>query len=497
MAYAATVLADSPAAYFRLGESSGTAAVDQIGGASGTYRGGFTLGQAGLQQGDIDAAVRLNGTTGTIQVADRAAFDVADVFSIEAWIRLSALGAFQCIVDKGTNGYLFEVNTSNHVYLRKNGVADIVTATNALTTGVTYHVAATKSAATVKLYVNGADVTGTATNQTIANNSIALGIGAADAGTDDWLNGIVDEVAIYPTALSAARILAHYNAGLAATTHPVTLSTSQTQTARSSRGVARLMARAQAQSPGVGKAIGRGLAAAQGQAGIATRLAARALAASQSATPSSARGVGRTLRSTQTQAPTTSRSASRSLVASRSQAGSATRASARGLAATQAQAATGIGIRARIIVLSAVQTSTVRVGRGAARTLSAAHASAATVRKAATRTLSAAQAAVARAGKATGRTFHVTQPATASTTRALSRSLNTSTSSTPTVHGARGTISRTLLASVVQAPALTFQAFVVAHPRLAGLVRPFMRLGRSSPSSRTGNSNPSSRDGEV
>src|SRR4051812_1334419 len=55
--YSSAVLALSPIAYYRLGESSGTTAADSSGnGLNGTYNGGVTLGQPGGIFGDPDTA---------------------------------------------------------------------------------------------------------------------------------------------------------------------------------------------------------------------------------------------------------------------------------------------------------------------------------------------------------------------------------------------------------------------------------------------------------
>ncbi len=55
------------------------------------------------------------------------------------------------------------------------------------------------------------------------NNSLSVYIGAADS-VNERMAGSIDEVAVYGTALSAARVLAHYNASSGGgTTEPVTL----------------------------------------------------------------------------------------------------------------------------------------------------------------------------------------------------------------------------------------------------------------------------------
>src|SRR6185369_12380878 len=54
--YAAAVLADAPRAYWRLGETAGTIALDAAGADPGTYTGGVTLRQPGALPADVDTA---------------------------------------------------------------------------------------------------------------------------------------------------------------------------------------------------------------------------------------------------------------------------------------------------------------------------------------------------------------------------------------------------------------------------------------------------------
>lgn len=89
-----------------------------------------------------------------------------------------------------------------------------------MTAGNTYHCVCTKTGSTVKLYINGSDVTGSVSNQTFTDNAhpLLVGVfnfnGSAFAGT--YYDGIIDEVAIYNVALSAATVTAHYTAGTVA-----------------------------------------------------------------------------------------------------------------------------------------------------------------------------------------------------------------------------------------------------------------------------------------
>ena len=65
------------------------------------------------------------------------------------------------------------------------------------------------------LYINGVDVTGTVTDATIAATAVDLSL-ARDVDAAFYLDGAMDEVAIYPTALSLARVREHYRAGMEA-----------------------------------------------------------------------------------------------------------------------------------------------------------------------------------------------------------------------------------------------------------------------------------------
>ena len=131
-AYAATVKADSPSAYWRLDEASGNQAADQQGTSTGTYSAGVTRGQPGATS-DGDPAVDLNGTTGYVTVPDAAALRLADgPFTLEAWVNRPTLGATfpgdqEQVFDKNDGGY--QVNIQNNVmYFDQAGVGTIAKA---------------------------------------------------------------------------------------------------------------------------------------------------------------------------------------------------------------------------------------------------------------------------------------------------------------------------------------------------------------------------------
>lgn len=214
--YRTAVTADSPVAWWRLEETSGSSAADSSGANTGTYQNSPTLGAAGLIAEAGTYGATLNGTNQYVTFADAAAVDVGDTFSIELWLRRAhtTAGTYQ-LFDKGDQAMNLKLNSSGALVLAKVNVAEIVTSTSAITDTNTHHVVCTKTGATVKLYLDGVDVTGSVANQTVSSNALSGAFGASRTGAQPF-PGTLDEVALYNTALSAARVSAHYSAGTAA-----------------------------------------------------------------------------------------------------------------------------------------------------------------------------------------------------------------------------------------------------------------------------------------
>src|SRR5439155_15097845 len=83
--YASIVLADGPAAYWRLGESSGTTATDASGhGFNSTYSNGVSLGASGAIGGDSNTAARFDGVDDRVN-GSVVTTQVSNV-TLEAWV---------------------------------------------------------------------------------------------------------------------------------------------------------------------------------------------------------------------------------------------------------------------------------------------------------------------------------------------------------------------------------------------------------------------------
>jgi acid phosphatase type 7 len=200
--------------YWRLGESSGTLACDSKGVNNGSYVGGVTLAQPGALANDPDTAVRLNGSDGWVQVPTNASLNVGDHFTIEAWVKRGLAGgtANQVIASKQSGAWVLMFNPSDQLVLRKALVGDVATSATKVTDTTNWHyVAATKDGANVKLYIDGVDVTGTVANQTMTDNTQPLALGQSSSAA--YLNGTLDDVALYNAALDASQLGRHYQLG--------------------------------------------------------------------------------------------------------------------------------------------------------------------------------------------------------------------------------------------------------------------------------------------
>src|SRR5213593_1189235 len=116
--YPAVVGSDMPVGYWRLDETSGTAAADSSAGHANplTYLGGFTLAtQQGAINGDGDPGVALNGSTGAV-TATKATTTTVSNWTLEAWLNPSTLpqaGVVAFDGQLGSNGYGFAVGATN------------------------------------------------------------------------------------------------------------------------------------------------------------------------------------------------------------------------------------------------------------------------------------------------------------------------------------------------------------------------------------------------
>ncbi|GAA2726849.1 LamG-like jellyroll fold domain-containing protein [Cellulomonas aerilata] len=232
--YPAKVFDDGASLYWRLGEASGTAVQDWVGFTDATAGTGVTRGAPGAVAGD--GASAFNGTsTGFAAARTIAPEPGPNTFTVEAWVKTSSTAGGKIV---GYGNALTGGSTSydRHLYMDNAGKiyfgvnsngTKTVSSTQSYNNGAWHHVAASLGSGGLKLYVDGALV-GSRTDATAGQafrgywriGGDSLGPSWAGTKTSGYLNGSIDEVAVYPTALSATQIAGHEALGGPATASP-------------------------------------------------------------------------------------------------------------------------------------------------------------------------------------------------------------------------------------------------------------------------------------
>ena len=216
-AYSASVLADSPVAYWRLGEMTGTTAQDISGnGHDATYHGTVALGTLGLVAGtDTAAGIQTSGAglvvspqlTGETLTGVEMWFSTDDVTMIRDLFRVYESGTRKTRVYQSTSGKIgVWVGASKYSHLVSDAPVSV---------GVPHHIAIWYESATNTSYMM---IDGSVQQRTYAGNALA----AADpdilvAGYYQYGNptgnykGVVDEVAAYTNIVDASTFAARLN----------------------------------------------------------------------------------------------------------------------------------------------------------------------------------------------------------------------------------------------------------------------------------------------
>ena len=216
--YKSLIYRDKPSYYWSLDEVSGTIAVDQIGNANGTISGGVTLNQSGA----VGKGMLFDG------VDDRIVIPLASLLSkpfgtgpitLECWIKTNTPQVFKRPCDfkfNGTNdpGIGFLSGGTGQMYVEvKNGTTGItVGAIVPFADNNWHHLVGVVTRGTpdvTRFYFDGVFIIDGGSISGSLTPISDCGIGAAYAGQEPWA-GLIDEVAIYPYALSPQQISSHY-----------------------------------------------------------------------------------------------------------------------------------------------------------------------------------------------------------------------------------------------------------------------------------------------
>ncbi|HBO44067.1 MAG TPA: hypothetical protein DD670_09065 [Planctomycetaceae bacterium] len=227
-------------AYWSFDEGAGTTVADTIGGDNATLIGGtWTTGLLG-------GALSFNGTTDGVLVGAPTSLDLGtNACTISAWVKLGVLpsgagSAFTGIFDSLLDGYVMYVDKSaNEIRMKVNSADSSNVYVGATRPGAAdtsqfditdwHHVVGTFDGAFGRLYYDGQlmDTVGVSkAGGTQVQSGQVAGIGyqpeAPNASgvlqpNQGYLNGALDEMAIWNRAINADEILYLYNAGVGRT----------------------------------------------------------------------------------------------------------------------------------------------------------------------------------------------------------------------------------------------------------------------------------------
>ncbi|MCX6117436.1 MAG: LamG domain-containing protein, partial [Proteobacteria bacterium] len=229
--YRDVVMSLNPVGYWRLGETSGTTAIDLgSGGNNGTYTNGPTLVQAGGLTSDEDKAVSFDGSSQYVSTGYTTALGTSN-FTYSLWFKTSTAGTIGGLIGKrvgASGGYRqFSLSMAGDSAANTSGTKlvfndyDVTNSSLGITTssyadGNWHHAVLVRNATNTSLYVDGvlqASIASTIPNLTRTDPIFLGNSGDAGAASSSYFPGLLDEVAIFSSALSPAQIALLYYAG--------------------------------------------------------------------------------------------------------------------------------------------------------------------------------------------------------------------------------------------------------------------------------------------
>ena len=187
-------------------EGSGTTVTD----ASGNGNNGTISNATRVTTGKYGGALQFNGTSALVTIPDSSSLHLTSALTLEAWVNPSTVNAnWRDVIYKAADDFYLEGTSSNGSrpdggLIAGGSYADAY-GTSALTANTWAHLAETYDGSTLRLYVNGTQVASTAHTGAIATSTNPLQIGG-DSLYGQFFAGMIDEVRVYNTALTASQI---------------------------------------------------------------------------------------------------------------------------------------------------------------------------------------------------------------------------------------------------------------------------------------------------
>lgn len=215
--------AASPINMWRMDEGTGPSATDEIGANSLTLTNtAWTTGGGGHTTATTDSALTLDGSAYATGTA--ATIDPTKSFTVSAWVNANSTNFGAVLAQNGNTQAeiaLYADNGSTHNWNFEMGKADTGSSFDSVTSNVPVsttagwvHLVATfdASTSTMSLYVNGQlKTTGTHTTRIAGGGGFELGRMKTNNTEGSNLNGTIDQVRIYNTALTPSQVTALYS----------------------------------------------------------------------------------------------------------------------------------------------------------------------------------------------------------------------------------------------------------------------------------------------
>ena len=221
----------NPVGWWRMGDNdggTGTTITDQGSGSNdGTLTNGPTFS---TNVPFINAySVDFDGTNDYMTIGTNTLFDTGSAFSYSGWVKLDSYSnVYQTIAQFKTNhsnGFQLllsnqsiyqglNIGSSDNTNMMKVKTDGDISSTflNWTHIGLTYNGSGGSASANYKIFINGSEIATVATGP-YATLSNFNSVGAANNGSTFYVNGLIDEVAIFNSELSASDITNIYNSG--------------------------------------------------------------------------------------------------------------------------------------------------------------------------------------------------------------------------------------------------------------------------------------------
>ncbi len=218
----ANTLPSGLVAAYGFNEGSGTITPD----ASGRGHTGTISGATWSPAGKYGSSLSFNGLNAMVTVADTVALDLTSM-TLEAWVKPTtapASGWRTLILKESTGALAYSLYANDAAQRPRIELSSGLSTSGAagLSTAWT-HVAGTHDGATLRLYVNGVQVSSIASPGFVAVSTGALRIGGNTVWSE-WFDGLIDEVRIYNRALTPIEIQSDMNTPVAPDTAAPTVS---------------------------------------------------------------------------------------------------------------------------------------------------------------------------------------------------------------------------------------------------------------------------------